>query len=168
MAVALTYHVRRGLLSVVGSRFSFELPTHREAARVQAWETVYEFRPGKYVLWDHCFEVPQKQLDPAGRGSTGLQPETVTWRLGQSTARKLEIYDFPGDYAQRYDGVSPGRSTPHMHSGSALYVGDRRRGIYIHRWPPCNLKLCVVVMRQWDDVVRAIAREKILSFAIAY
>lgn len=168
MSALLTYHVRRGQLSAVASGKIFHLPTDRDPSRVAAWEKGQELRSGRYTLWDYCFELPHQHVGRQA-SATGVLAGKVIPRvkLGSANTSKLELYDYPGEYAQRFDGISKG-GDQHSHSGKAVYVGDQRSGVYIHGWPPCNCKRCVVVMRQWEDVLQAIAGEKELAFAIEY
>lgn len=49
---------------------------------------------GSVTLWDHTFEMPGKNLeakDPVKDGDA-----------------KFELYDYPGEYAHRFDGINPG------------------------------------------------------------
>jgi type VI secretion system secreted protein VgrG len=55
------------------------------------------YQTGKYTLWDHCFELPGKKLE-------AQQPT----RFSLTNNDKLEIYDYPGAYAQRFDGIDKG------------------------------------------------------------
>jgi type VI secretion system secreted protein VgrG len=72
------------------------------------WEKVQEVRSGKYTLWDHCFELPHKHLE----ASKSIQPDVaaggVTHKLQVGGNGQLEIRDWPGEYAQRFDGVPKG------------------------------------------------------------
>lgn len=52
---------------------------------------------GKVTLWDHCFELPGKNLE-------AQQPT----RFSLTNKDKLETYDYPGLYAQRFDGIDKG------------------------------------------------------------
>ena len=52
---------------------------------VTQWTGDDEMRPGKYVLRDHNFQLPQKDLEVS---------------LGDGN---LEMYDYPGEYAQRFN-----------------------------------------------------------------
>jgi type VI secretion system secreted protein VgrG len=61
---------------------------------VGSWQINLQLRSGKYTLWDHCFELPGKNLE-ADKPSRFV--------LGGND--QLEVYDFPGAYAQRFDGV---------------------------------------------------------------
>ena len=101
--------------------------------------------------------------------TAGTPARTVTRRLSVATANPVAVraglYDGPGEYAQRFDGDDRA-GAHHNHPVSAVYVGDRQAGVYIHGWPPCHLKRCVVVLREWDDLIRAVASEAELSFAI--
>jgi hypothetical protein len=118
---------------------------------VTEWEHAFEFRPGKHTLWDHTFELPGSDVSNAA----------VVYRVATGPAI-AGIYDFPGTYAQRFDGLDK----RHSHSGSALYVGTRRSGIYVHGWPPCNLTTCIIVVHEWDRLRLAMAGEKSLSFSV--
>ena len=60
MSAALTYHVRAAQLSAVAVSRVFNLPTHKDASRTMLWDKVQELKPGKYTLWDHCFELPHQ------------------------------------------------------------------------------------------------------------
>jgi hypothetical protein len=171
MSASLIYHWRRGLLSTVAAGRIFHLPTYQPPSSIDVWQKVQELRPGKVTLWDHCFELPHARRaagDRAIPGSTAVG--SVIHRIGIEAAgtEKLETYDYPGRYAQRFDGVDPGGGRiPHHHPGAVVYVGGQRSGMHIHGWPPCNLKTCVVVMQRWDQLFEAIAQEKDLSFSIA-
>ena len=35
----------------------------RDENRIWAWKKEQEIRSGKYLLWDHCFELPHKHLE---------------------------------------------------------------------------------------------------------
>src|SRR5690606_26135541 len=81
----------------------------RDEARVTEWEKVQEVRSGKVTLWDHCFELPHQHLDAEKAIQDSAQAGSVTHdlRLG-GLAESLEVYDYPGGYAQRFDGIDPG------------------------------------------------------------
>lgn len=71
----------------------------KRAETVYAWERTQELRPGKVTVWDHCFELPTNHLE-----ATNLLPE----HLRTPATEGLELYDYPGGYADRFDGVDPG------------------------------------------------------------
>lgn len=80
----------------------------RDEARILSWEKTQELRSGKYTLWDHSFELPyknlQSQIDILDKVAAG----TVEHELKLKVNEKFEIYDYPGAYAQRFDGVEKG------------------------------------------------------------
>lgn len=78
---------------------------HRDEMRIYEWQRVQELRSTKYTLWDHCFELPHKHLEAEEPIVPGLQVGTIQHKLNVSDG-SLEIYDFPGGYAQRFDGVT--------------------------------------------------------------
>jgi hypothetical protein len=163
MGASLIYHWRRSLLTAEAGGKLLQLPTRQTSASIHAWEKVQELRSGRITLWDHCFEVPHARIPGAAAAGT------VIHRIGiePSNAGKLEVYDYPGRYAQRFDGVDPaGRREPHRHPGTAVYVGGKRSGVHIHGWPPCNVGTCVVVMQQWEELYKALAAQQELRFSI--
>jgi hypothetical protein len=170
MSAVLTYHVRAGQLGAVAAGKVFHLPTHKDPARVLMWEKVQELRSGKLTLWDHCFEPPYQQAGRLPSLTGGIPAQTVIQRVSLVSKRPKEVrsYDWPGEYAQRFDGTDARPGVQHHHLGSAVYIGDRQAGVYVHGWPPCNLKPCIVVLHQWDDLRQAIASEAELSFAIVF
>jgi type VI secretion system secreted protein VgrG len=80
----------------------------RDEERIDSWEKVQELRSGKYTLWDHCFELPQKHLEAEKTILETVQVGKSTHKLKVGGNDKLEIYDYPGEYAQRFDGVEKG------------------------------------------------------------
>jgi len=57
----------------------------------------YKLQAGKVTLWDHNFQLPTNRLDLE-------QPS----RFSYGDSQKLEIYDYPGGYARKYDGIDKG------------------------------------------------------------
>lgn len=80
----------------------------REEERIRAWEKRQELRSGKYTLWDHCFEKPHEKLEGQLTILDSLPVGSVNHKLKLSANDPLEIYDYPGAYAQRFDGVDKG------------------------------------------------------------
>ena len=80
----------------------------REDDRVYDWEKVQELRSGKYTLWDHCFELPHKHLEAEANILDSVQAGKVSHKLKVGGNDKFEVYDYPGEYAQRFDGVDRG------------------------------------------------------------
>jgi type VI secretion system secreted protein VgrG len=76
--------------------------------RIFNWEKSQEISPGKYTLWDFCFEMPDKNLAASSPITGSVTVGTVSHSLQVGGNSALEVYDYPGGYAQRYDGVSPG------------------------------------------------------------
>jgi len=62
---------------------------------IRKWRSGYKLQSGKVSFWDYHFQVPANHLDVT-------HPSLFT--VGDN--KKLEIYDFPGGYARKYDGVT--------------------------------------------------------------
>ena len=80
----------------------------RDEDRVHDWEKTQEWRSGKYTLWDHCFELPHKHLEAEANIVDSVQAGRESHRFKVNGNDKFEIYDYPGEYAQRFDGVNRG------------------------------------------------------------
>jgi type VI secretion system secreted protein VgrG len=78
----------------------------RTEMRVSSWEKIQEVRSGECTLWDHCFEVPTNHLEAKEKTIVSVPVGKVTHKLNLANDA-LEIYDFPGRYAQRFDGIDP-------------------------------------------------------------
>src|SRR5262249_40588000 len=81
---------------------------NRPDFRITAWEKVQELRAGKVTLWDHCFELPHQHLEADRPILESVPVGQVTHKLRPGVSSRLEIYDYPGGYAQRFDGIDKG------------------------------------------------------------
>jgi type VI secretion system secreted protein VgrG len=79
----------------------------RNDMRITSWEKTQELRSGEYTLWDHCFELPSKNLEVKEKTIDSVAVGKVTHKLSVGGNDQLEIYDYPGGYAQRFDGIDP-------------------------------------------------------------
>ena len=72
------------------------------------WRKTQELRASKYSLWDHSFQQPTKNLEAKDNILESVRAGSVSHQLKVQAVDPLEIYDFPGGYALRFDGISPG------------------------------------------------------------
>src|SRR5205823_2466975 len=75
---------------------------------VYDWEKVQELRAGKYTLRDYSFEKPDSNFEASEPIKPQVQAGQVSHSLAVGNNGQLELYDFPGEYAQRFDGIAPG------------------------------------------------------------
>jgi type VI secretion system secreted protein VgrG len=78
----------------------------RQDMRVTSWEKTQDLRSGEYTLWDYCFELPTNHLEAKEKIISSVPVGKVSHKLNLAND-SLEIYDFPGLYAQRFDGIDP-------------------------------------------------------------
>jgi type VI secretion system secreted protein VgrG len=81
---------------------------NRPEERIYSWEKVQELRSGQYTLWDHTFEKPHKHLEADKAILDSVAAGKVTHKQALGANAKLELYDYPGGYAQRFGGVDKG------------------------------------------------------------
>jgi len=76
--------------------------------RILGWVKTQEIRSGKQTLWDHSFELPGQNLQAQATTQESVNVGTVAHKLKVGGNDQLELYDYPGGYAQRFDGTAPG------------------------------------------------------------
>jgi type VI secretion system secreted protein VgrG len=74
--------------------------------RVMSFEKTQELRAGEYTLRDYCFELPGQKLEAKEKIGDGVILGKVVHQLRIGGNDQLEIYEYPGGYAQRFDGIS--------------------------------------------------------------
>jgi hypothetical protein len=142
MGAILTYHLRRGIVSAVAGRELFHLPTQQNPSHVAAWEHQHDFRPGQYTLWDHAFVPPRTHNED---NSSRIH------RAAAQVPAKIVKY-----------------RPHHVHFGPAIFIENSNVGFYIHGWPPCNLRRCVVITYGLEALFNALTLEDQLSFGLEY
>jgi type VI secretion system secreted protein VgrG len=78
----------------------------RTDMRVTGWEKTQTIRAGEFTAWDYCFELPDKNLEAIEKTIPTVTVGKVTHKLNVGGNDQLEIYEYPGGYAQRFDGIS--------------------------------------------------------------
>ncbi len=73
--------------------------------RVFNWRKSQEMRSGKFTTWDYTFEEPFKNLEASAPIQATAAAGTVTHKLKVGGNDAWEVYEFPGGYAERFDGV---------------------------------------------------------------
>ena len=70
------------------------------------WTKGQEIRSGKFTAWDYNFEMPDKNLEADKTITDSVAVGTVTHKLKVANNDSLELYDYPGGYAGRFDGIN--------------------------------------------------------------
>ena len=78
---------------------------------IYSWEKTQEVRPGKVTVRDHNFELPNNDLEASALLQESVAAGGVTHLLRTAAGNGLELYDYPGGYAERFDGVDAGGGT---------------------------------------------------------
>jgi type VI secretion system secreted protein VgrG len=74
---------------------------------IHDWTKTQELRSGKHSLRDYHFTVPGEDFAASAEIPPAVPVGTVLHRLQTPLTRSLEVYDWPGEYAQRFDDASP-------------------------------------------------------------
>jgi type VI secretion system secreted protein VgrG len=99
--------------------------------RITNWVKSQEIRTAKQTLRDHCFELPTDNLEAVQPIVETVQAGTVSHKFKVGANSSLENYDFPGRYAQRFDGVDPGGSDQASNLQKIYQDNKRTAGIRI-------------------------------------
>ena len=79
---------------------------------IHEWSKVQELRSGKVTLRDHTFHFPGEDFEASASIQESAAAGQTTHLLRLPGTEGLELYDYPGEYAQRFDGVDePARET---------------------------------------------------------
>ena len=97
----------------------------RDDERINNWVKHQEIRTAKLTLRDHSFELPTDNLEAAEPIADSVQVGTVPHKLKPGATANLETYDFPGRYAQRFDGIDPGGS-PQASNLQKIFQDNKR------------------------------------------
>ena len=89
-------------------RFDLDGENKLKRESIYSWEKSQEIRPGKVTLRDHSFELPTTTSRARHCCRKPWRPVPVTHVLRTAAGDALEIYDYPGGYAERFDGIDPG------------------------------------------------------------
>ena len=101
----------------------------RQGDRITSWQKSQELRSGTYTLWDHCFETPSKNYESKQPIAATVQVGQVSHKMKLDENGKLEIYDAPGTFAQRFDGIAPGGGDRAADIGKVSPDGTRTVGL---------------------------------------
>ena len=79
----------------------------RDDLRINRWSKRQRVQPVRVTLWDHTFELPGQNLQAEELIQGEVKVGTVVHKL-PNEEEEPEVYDYPGGYAKRFDGVAPG------------------------------------------------------------
>ncbi len=71
---------------------------------VFTWQKSQELRPGKVTLADFNFLLPGNHVEAASTIAPSVVVGSITHQLALPATTGVEVYDYPGGYAKRYDG----------------------------------------------------------------
>jgi hypothetical protein len=116
------------------------------------------FRPREGVLLGTSpgFSV---RLTTARTASDGAAVKKLT----SATPSKLEVFDYPGFYAKRFDGddkVHP------AHRGRAVLIRSSGGTVRLHGAPPCGHGRCIVILQDWDRLFKTLQTARQISLVV--
>ncbi len=79
----------------------------RDDVRIGVWAKTQRIAATNYQLWDHQFQLPGQTLEASQTLTTTVQAGSVSHTLAAKGTETLGDFDYPGDYAHRFDGIDP-------------------------------------------------------------
>ncbi len=119
---------------------AFEGPATEER-RIASLRKSQELRSMKVTLRDHNFELPGKDLEAVEPIAASARVGSVDHKLKLGDADRLELYDWPGGYARRYDGIGPGRDEKPADLNKVFAENKRTAGIRMQEEAAAALEL---------------------------
>jgi type VI secretion system secreted protein VgrG len=101
----------------------------RPTDRVSTWEKTQRLRSASYTLGDYSFELPTEPLQSNQPTVASVQVGTVSHSLKVAANSSTQIYEYPGDYAKRFDGVDAGGGNQPAQLSAISPDGQRTVGI---------------------------------------
>jgi hypothetical protein len=160
----LTYRPREGILfgTVAGRTIRLATLRNQPALAMDTWRQAAQ-SGDRVIGWPKQQEI-----------RSGMPAGPVQHRLTVGENAALEIYDYPGAYAQRFDGVDPGAAGgsthPHHRRVVRVRVAPRTRfpggGFHLHGPPPCGNPGCIVIGQDWESLFQALKTAGRLSVAV--
>lgn len=151
MGSRLTYRPREAVLFGTVAGRSFRVQTARAQTGPSMWS------------WHEAALFGQ--MPHPGAAPKGTAGATLT----VAENAPLDVYDWPGAYAGRFDSVDRGGGKaegPHAHHGSLVYVRGQGSGLCLHGPPACGNPRCVVVAQGWEPLFSALRTARQVSIVV--
>jgi hypothetical protein len=163
MGPHLIYRPREAVVFGTVAGRTIRLATQHTQAGIDAWQAAARSggtaAPHHITPWEHQYESR-----PGKWGTLGP-------RLTIAENSLLEVFDYPGEYAQRFDGVDKGGSANHRLHGRVVLVKSTKTGfpgggICLHGPPSCGNPRCIVVAQQWESLYSALKAARQVSIVV--
>jgi type VI secretion system secreted protein VgrG len=125
MVVANSAAVHPDVPGIAKVQWDVDEGKNRELHHIHEWVKRQEVRSGKFSLWDHSFQRPDDNFESKKNTLGSVAVGTVTHKLQVGGNDKFEIYDYPGEFAQRFDGIDHGGGVQAAELGKISPDGTR-------------------------------------------
>lgn len=110
-------------------KYTIEQGAIRQDDEIHAWTKRQLITSGKTTLAEHHFELSNPDVTATKPILDSAAVGTVTHKLKVGGNDKLEVYEHPARYAQRFDGIAPGGGDQAGELSKVSTDGDRTVGI---------------------------------------
>ena len=94
---------------------------------VDSWTKSQLLRSAKVTLGDHEFELPEDRIEATALMQESATAGQVAHQLQVPATASLELYDYPGGYAERFDG-EPEQVQPDAQRTAAIRIQQEAAG----------------------------------------
>jgi hypothetical protein len=138
-----------------------QLATSRDQASTDL--SIWQASPNTRVIdWSKTQELRS--------GKSAGQPRLKRFAVADNAA--LEVFDYPGAYAQRFDGVEagskqgPGHNQLHARVVRVMTGAKFPAALYLHGAPACGSPHCIVVVQGWTALLEALESTRQASIVV--
>ncbi|QDU63018.1 Phage-related baseplate assembly protein [Planctomycetes bacterium Pan216] len=79
----------------------------REDEPIFSWQVTQEVASSQYEVWDHNFELPSHHLEANATPPASVLAGKTPHPLQMGSQHHLSVFDFPGAFGHRFDGIGP-------------------------------------------------------------
>jgi len=153
----LTFRPREGVVFGVVDGKVFRLTTIRTDANLSAWEGAAR-------------RVETTAAGPSIPRAVPVGAAGHRLTIGENSL--LEVYDYPGGFAQRFDGIDKGGASHQQHRGRVVWVKLQQRqgfpsgGFHMHGPPPCGNPNCIVMTYDSNALFEALSATRQITIVV--
>ena len=113
-------------------KYDEESGGRRDECRIEAWRKTQRLRSSRVTIWDHHFQLPDKNLEAEKTVRDSVQVGAASHALNVGND-SMRLFDYPGSYAHRFDGIGPSGADRPSDVANVFTQNERTAGVRMER-----------------------------------